>query len=80
MAYTSEQIHTSGHSTGSFFNSSLDWFASQINEFRHRRELGRAEAELQAFPDQLLNDIGLSRGEIHEAVWNGRDAYRRQGK
>ena len=80
MAYTSGQTHTIGHGAGDVFHSTWNWIATHINDYRYRRELVRAEAELRGFSDALLSDIGLSRGEIHDAVWNGRNISRRQGK
>ncbi len=80
MAYTSGHAHSTGHASGDFFHSAWVWIVTPVNEFRHRRELARAEAELCGFSDALLSDIGLSRSEIHDAVWNGRNTYRRQGK
>lgn len=78
MAYTSGHVYT--HTSSDLFHSSWDWIVHQFKTFRHRRQLARAEAELRGFSDELLSDIGLSRGEIHDAVWNGRSIYRRSVK
>lgn len=80
MAFTSGQIHGTGHAAGDFTHSSWEWIVTHFQDFRHRRQMAQAEAELRGFSDQLLNDIGLSRGEIHDAVWNGRNTSRRASK
>ncbi len=49
----------------SFFQRVVDWF-------KNRADLYRAEYELAHMSDVELADIGLTRGEIHNAVRHGR--------
>lgn len=44
------------------------WF-TVLRDWRRAR---MAEAELRKLPDHILDDLGLSRGEIVNAVRNGR--------
>ncbi len=76
MAFITERIHNHGRSAGDYFLSAREWIATHYAEYRLRRELAQAEAELRAFSDAALADIGLSRGEIHDAVWYGRKSHR----
>ncbi|WP_082860746.1 DUF1127 domain-containing protein [Azospirillum humicireducens] len=42
-----------------------------VHWVRERMELRRAESELNHMSDAELSDIGLTRGEIHNAVRRG---------
>ena len=77
MAYTTEHLRSAGHAPSDYYHSAKEWVLTQYRAYRHHRELVHAEAQLRGFSDQLLADVGLSRGEIHDAVWNGRTTHRR---
>lgn len=56
----------SGH--GSLLGRIRRFFAN-LNE---AWQLARAERDLNALDDRMLNDIGIRRSEIHDRVWGGR--------
>lgn len=43
-----------------------------FNWLKHYRAMRRAERDLLALDDRLLDDIGIERVNIHNMVWNGR--------
>ncbi len=45
---------------------------SAFNWVKHYRAMRRAERDLLALDDRLLNDIGIERSNIHQMVRNGR--------
>jgi uncharacterized protein YjiS (DUF1127 family) len=47
-------------------------FVNALRRFARWRAEGRAARELSRYPDALLKDMGVTRGEIPEAVRNGR--------
>lgn len=46
---------------------------SVFNWLKHYRAMRRAERDLLALDDRLLDDIGIERSKIHRMVWNGRE-------
>lgn len=46
--------------------------AGWLTAFADWRRARRAEAELRALPDHILDDLGLGRGDIGTAVRTGR--------
>ncbi len=45
-----------------------------FNWLKHFRAMRRAERDLLALDDRLLDDIGIERANIHNMVWNGRES------
>ncbi|WP_158305964.1 DUF1127 domain-containing protein [Azospirillum sp. B510] len=69
MAYsstnaTSGEMFATGTKESTFMLRVVHWV-------RDRVELHRAESELRQMSDAELSDIGLTRGEIHNAVRRG---------
>ncbi len=69
MAYSSMHS-TSGELFGAGTKGSTV-FQRVVHWVRERIELRRAESELNHMSDAELSDIGLTRGEIHNAVRRG---------
>lgn len=61
----SDAISISGTKLGSIF-------ANALRRFAQWRAAGRAARELSRYPDALLKDMGITRGDIPEAVRRGR--------
>jgi uncharacterized protein YjiS (DUF1127 family) len=64
VAYTTNQ----GHGAVSL-KSALSFFTTLPERFAKRAQLRSAERYLNAMDDRQLNDIGLTRGDIHDVVW-----------
>ena len=64
MHSTSGELFGAGTKGGTVFQRVVHWV-------RERIELRRAESELNHMSDAELSDIGLTRGEIHNAVRRG---------
>ncbi len=69
MAYSSMHS-TSGELFGAG-TKGITVFQRVVHWVRERIELRRAESELNHMSDVELSDIGLTRGEIHNAVRRG---------
>ena len=57
------------------------WFAAirrAWRNYKQKAEYRRAIAQLSTMNDHELFDIGITRGDIHFAVHNGRQALRRR--
>ncbi|WP_372426057.1 DUF1127 domain-containing protein [Salinarimonas chemoclinalis] len=54
-------------------------FGGLIARLARELRLRRAARTLEAMPDHLLSDIGLARGDIPDAIRNGR-AWREDGR
>ncbi len=64
MHSTSGELFDAGTKGSTVFQRVVHWV-------RERIELRRAESELNHMSDAELSDIGLTRGEIHNAVRRG---------
>lgn len=49
------------------------WIFRLVGNIRDRIEIGRVRRRLSAFDDNLLKDIGISRGDIDRVVRHGRE-------
>ena len=70
MSYSSIQ-----QSSGELFNAETNrdsLFQRVVHWFKERADLYRAEFELNHMSDMELADVGLTRGDIHNAVRHGR--------
>ncbi len=57
---------------GDLAGSTMSTLALALERFHHWRKTRRAIRQLSTFSDAMLEDIGLTRGEIEHAVTTGR--------
>ncbi len=66
MAYSS--MHSTSGELFGVGTKGVTFFQRIVHWARERIELRRAESELNHMSDAELSDIGLTRGDIHNAV------------
>jgi uncharacterized protein YjiS (DUF1127 family) len=49
------------------------WIGDMLRFLVRQRDIRRAAAEIEAYDDRMLRDIGLHRSEVPRAAWFSRD-------